>query len=143
MHQAGTELAVEVHRMVVVARVLVVDFLLVPLLLELAQLLDQAIGGLDGVRAGIGLVDMDRVAGDLDLEPHHADLRDGERAARRLGNQRSLGAIATLQAGQRAVAGALFLDHRLLIDVGGRHVAQRTERAERKDIEDQPRFHVA
>ena len=122
---------------------LVVDLPGVPLLLELAQLLDDAVGRFDRVRAGIGLVDVDGMAGDLDLEPHHADLRDGERAARRFGDQRRLGAIAALQAGQRTVARALLLDHRLLIDIGRRRVAQRAQSAQRKHVQDQPGLHVA
>ena len=64
----------------VIAEMRVVRFLLVPLLLELAQLLDQAIRRLDRVRSGIGLVNMHRMAGDLDLEPHDTDLRDGQHA---------------------------------------------------------------
>ena len=78
---AGDLADVEVHRVVMVAEILVVDLERVPLLLQLAELLDDPVGGLDGVRAGIGLVDVDRMAGDLHLEPHHADLRHGERAA--------------------------------------------------------------
>ncbi len=129
--------------MVMVAIVLVVRLQRVPLLLELAQLLDDTVGRFDRVRAGIGLVDMHGMAGHLDLEPHDADLRHRERAARRLGDQRGVGAIAALQAGERAVAGAFFLDHRLLIDVGRRHVAKRAERPQREDVQDQPGFHVA
>ena len=86
---------------------------------------------------------MHRMAGDLDLEPHDADLRHGEHARRRLGNERGIGAIAALQAGQRAVAGAFLLDDRLLVDVGRRLVAQRAERAQRKDVEDEAGLHVA
>ena len=127
----------------VIAEVLVVRLPGVPLLFEFAELLDEAVRRLDGVGSGVGLVDMHRMAGDLDLEPHDARLRDREHAGRWLRDEGGVGAVAALQAGERAVAGAFLLDHRLLVDVRRRHVAQRAQRAQREDVQDQPGLHVA
>ena len=64
----------------VIVEMRIVRLLLVPLLLELAQLLDQAERRFDRIGAGVGLVDMHGMAGDLDLEPHDADLGDRQHA---------------------------------------------------------------
>ena len=49
--------------------------------------------------------------------------------ARRLGNEGGIGAIAALQAGERAIAGAFLLDHRLQIDIAARLQAKAGERS--------------
>ena len=122
---AGDAADVEIDRMLhgVERRVLLAAA--VPVLLQPVQRLHDAVGCLDRIGAGRGFADMHRHAADMDLEPQHADLATDEPVPHRLGDEHGVGAVAALQAGEGAVAGALLLDHRLHMHVGGRLVADR------------------
>ncbi len=78
---------------------------------------------------------------DVDGHPHHAHLRAHQLVAG-LGNDRRVGGVALDQAGQRAVAGALLLDHRLQRDPRRRLVAQALQRAHRHRVGHDAGLHV-
>ena len=84
---------------------------------------------------------MDRHAGDFKGQPHHAEL-GAQQAITRLGDDRGIGVITLHQTGERAIAGALFLDHRLQIDRGGRLQADRLQRPEGVQPGDDAGLHV-
>ena len=54
-----------------------------------------------------------RIAVDLDSNQIDADLRPHQPRLQRFGNESRIGAVAPLQAGERAVAGAFLFDNRL------------------------------
>ena len=87
--------------------------------------------------------DVDGMAAHRDLEPHDADLARSTPLARGLGDQRRVGPVAALQAGERAVAGEFLLDHRLDEDVGGRLEAGPLQRFQGEQAADPARLHVA
>ena len=116
----------------------------VELRLEAAQGLDHRVGGLDGVGAvGVGEAGVRGRAEHADLEPQHADLGGPDRVLRRLGEDRGVGRVPGQHARERAVAGALLLDHRLELDLCARGEAEALEAAHRADHRRQPRLHVA
>ena len=134
---------VEVRGMVMAVEVRIVHLAGVPVLLELAQGLDQPVGRLDGVRARIRLVHVHRMASHLHLEPHHPDLRGGEGVGARLRDQCGLRPVATLQAGERPVARAFLLYYRLLEQVRRRLVTEAAQGQQRVVVQHQPGLHVA
>src|SRR5262249_58649120 len=87
----------EIDRMVVAGEGWML--LRVPALLQFMQGLHQWEAALDRVGAPPGIGDMSRPAAHLDLEPHDADLRNAEPAARRLRHDGPIGAIAAPEAG--------------------------------------------
>eukprot|EP00998_Keelungia_sp_KM082_P013026 NODE_9459_length_516_cov_2.187661_g9436_i0.p2 GENE.NODE_9459_length_516_cov_2.187661_g9436_i0~~NODE_9459_length_516_cov_2.187661_g9436_i0.p2 ORF type:complete len:121 (+),score=13.43 NODE_9459_length_516_cov_2.187661_g9436_i0:87-449(+) len=62
---------------------------------------------------------MRRTSGDVKLKPHHAKLGGHQRLIERFGNDRTIGTISGMQAGQRAITGAFFFDNRLQDHRGG------------------------
>ena len=78
-----------------------------------------------------------------DLEPQHPDLGGPDRVLRRLGEDRGVGRVPGQHAGERAVAGALLLDHRLELHPPARGEAEALQAAHRADHRRQPRLHVA
>ena len=150
-HHAGTDEAqsppsmladVEIDRVRLVLEMSVLAPARVPRLFQLAQRADDAIGGIDGVRARAHLAHMDRMAAHLDLEPEHADIGAHDRLLGRLGDQRGIGLVAAQMRHQRAVAGRLLLDHRLDVDGRGGLQADAAQRVEREDVRRSARLHV-
>ena len=131
---AGDAPDIEVDRVLdgLVGRILITP--LVPARLEPMQRLDEAERRLDGIGAGRGLAHMHRHAPHMHLEPQDTDLGADEAVPHRLGNERRGGAIAALEAGEGAVAGALFLDHRLHMDVGRRPVPGALQRIDGRGL---------
>ena len=80
-------------------------------------------GGLDRVDALSRFADVGGRTGDVDVEPEDADLGDGDRAGKRLGDERGIRAEGSgdgrEDALERAVARALLLDDRLQLHRSG------------------------
>ena len=115
----------------------------VPALLESLERRDQVEGGLDGVDPGRGVEHVGRLAAHSHAKPHHPHLGRHQALLEGLGDDRGVGLVAARQAGERAVAGAFLLDHRLQIDRRGGLHADVAERLERHGVGDDAGFHVA
>ena len=110
--------------------------------LQRAQRLDDRVGGLDRVGPLARIARVGRRAQHAHREPQDADLRRPDRALRRLGQDRRVGGVPGQHAGQRAVAGALLLDHGLQLDRRARRDAQAAQPAHGADDGRQPGLHV-
>jgi hypothetical protein len=116
----------------------------VPDLFEPLQGLDDHEGLLNRVRPGSkGARGVLGIAVDLHLEPDRANLRAQKLRLERLRDERRLGAIAASQTRQRAVAGALLLDHRLEKNLGRGLHAEAFESLERIETRRQSGLHIA
>ena len=107
------------------------------------QALEQAEAGLDGVDAAGGVEHVRGPSLHLQGDPGHAHLRAQDGVVEGLRDDGGVGAEAVVQAGQRAVAGALLLDHRLQEYRRGRAAAQALHGPEGGDGGGDARLHVA
>lgn len=110
--------------------------------LQFPQRGNDAIGGVDGVRASPHLADMGRHAAHLKLKPEHADIGAGEHLLLRFGDKGGIGAVSPQMGHQRAVAGRFLLDHRFDIDRRRRLQADAPERVEAGQVRSGPGLHV-
>ncbi len=85
---------------------------------------------------------MDRLALDLQRQPHHAHLRMHD-PVEWFRDDGGIGAIALHQAGERTVAGAFLFHHRLQNHLGGRLQPHLLQRLHGEDIGDNAGLHVA
>ncbi|KAG1251409.1 hypothetical protein G6F68_012284 [Rhizopus microsporus] len=122
----------------------VLAFAAIPAFFQFVHRLDHEDGFLDGVgaRARERRRRVLGVAVDQHLEPHGPDLGAHQHRQQRFGNECGIGAVAALQAGQRAVAGALFFHHGLQEHVGRRLQPYPAQRVQRRHAGDEARFHV-
>ena len=79
----------------------------------------------------------------MDLEPHDTKLGGHQGLVKRFGNDGTVSLVSCMQAGQRAVAGAFFFDHRLQGDRGSRFKPNIVQRLKRLAIGNDAGFHVA
>jgi hypothetical protein len=82
-----------------------------------------------------------RHAVDVERQPHHAHLR-AHQHVQRFGDQGRVGGVAVQQAGQRAVAGALLLDHALQHHARRRLPAQALQRLQGHRVGHDAGLHV-
>jgi hypothetical protein len=104
----------------------------------------DGVRGLDGVQPRLHVAHMGRAAADRDPGPDHADLGRIERgqAGPGLGDDHGIGLRHREHGGERAVAGAFLLDHRLHLHLGRGLHAGEAQRAEGRDVRDDARLHV-
>lgn len=133
---------VEVERVAEARIVVMAAFLCVHPPLQQVQRLEQGDGRFDGVGARTCIGDMSRQTLQAHLNPDHPNLRRHELFGQGLRNQCRISAIAALQAGQSAVAGAIFLHNRLKEFVGCRVPTEMLQRLDCKEIRGQTGLHV-
>ena len=100
--------------------------------------------GLDRVHPGLHVAHMRWPAADRDPGPDHTDFGGIHRrqAGAGFGDDHRVGARQRQHGGERAIAGAFLLDHRLHLHLGRRLQARHAQRLERGDIGDDARLHV-
>src|ERR1700677_4226514 len=84
-----------------------------------------------------------RVALDMDAKPDKADFRPHQLWLQRFRYESAVGVVATLQAGQRTVAGAFLFDDGLEMDRGRGREAGGANRVEGEQRSRKSGFHIA
>ena len=113
----------------------------VPARLDLAERPDDAVGGVDRVRARPHLAHVDGDAPHLDLEPEDADIGADQLLVLRLGNEDGVGTVAAQMGHQGPVARRFLLDDRLHRDGRGGLEPDAAKRAEAEEVRGRPRLH--
>ena len=128
-----------------VAIVRMVDLARVPLRLQRLDMRPDQQRLLDGVGAGRGEAGggVLRVALDMHAEPDQPNFRAHQPGFERFWHEGAIRAVAALEAGERAVAGAFLLHHRLEMDRRAQREARLAHRVEGEQGARQPRLHVA